>query len=53
MSGKAIPFLDLVTMHRELEPELSDVFRRGLSTAGFIGSPMVEQFETAFAEFCG
>lgn len=53
MSGKAIPFLDLVTMHRELEPELSEVFRRALNTASFIGGPMLEQFESAFAEFCG
>jgi len=49
----SIPFLDLVTMHRELEPELTEVFKRALSTAGFIGGPMVEQFESAFAEFCG
>ena len=54
MKGKdAIPFLDLVSIHRELEPELSGVFKRALDTAGFIGGPMVEQFEKAFAEFCG
>jgi len=47
-----IPFLDLVTPHRELAPELTEVFARALSTAGFIGGPMLEQFETAFAEFC-
>ncbi len=53
MNGKdAISFLDLVTMHRELEPELTAVFQRALATAGFIGGPMVEQFERAFAEFC-
>lgn len=53
MSGKAIPFLDLVTMHRELEPELSEVFKRALNTASFIGGPILEQFEGDFAEFCG
>ena len=53
MNGKnAIPFLDLVTPHRELAPELTEVFSRVLSTAGFIGGPMLEQFENAFAEFC-
>ncbi len=53
MNGKnAIPFLDLATIHRELEPELTGVFKRALDTAGFIGGPMVEQFEHAFAEFC-
>lgn len=54
MSGKdAIPFLDLVTPHIELEQQLTDVFKRALRTASFIGGPMVEQFEHAFAEFCG
>ena len=48
-----IPFLDLITPHLELEQELTGVFRRALHTAGFIGGPMVEEFEKAFAEFCG
>ena len=48
----AIPFLDLVTPHVELEEELTALFRRVLHTAGFIGGSMVENFETAFAEFC-
>jgi dTDP-4-amino-4,6-dideoxygalactose transaminase len=47
-----IPFLDLVTPHVELEQELTEVFRKGLHTAGFIGGPMVEEFEKAFAIFC-
>jgi dTDP-4-amino-4,6-dideoxygalactose transaminase len=49
----SIPFLDLVTPHVELEQELTDVFRRALLTAGFIGGPVVEEFERAFASFCG
>ena len=48
----AIPFLDLVSPHVELEEELTALFRRVLHTAGFIGGPMVENFETAFAAFC-
>ena len=47
-----IPFLDLVTPHVELEQELTQVFQKALRTAGFIGGPMVEEFEKAFAEFC-
>jgi dTDP-4-amino-4,6-dideoxygalactose transaminase/acetyltransferase-like isoleucine patch superfamily enzyme len=47
-----VPFLDLVTPHLELENELVSVFRRGLHTAGFVGGPMVEDFEKAFATFC-
>jgi len=46
------PFLDLVTVHVELEKELTEVFQRALRTASFIGGPMVEEFEKAFAEFC-
>jgi len=49
----SIPFLDLVTPHVELEHELTRVFRQALHTAGFIGGPMVEEFEKAFATFCG
>ncbi len=48
----SIPFLDLVTPHLELESELTGVFQQALRTAGFIGGPMVEEFETAFAGFC-
>jgi dTDP-4-amino-4,6-dideoxygalactose transaminase len=48
-----IPFLDLVTPHVELEQELTGVFHKVLRTAGFIGGPMVEEFESAFAKFCG
>jgi dTDP-4-amino-4,6-dideoxygalactose transaminase len=48
----SIPFLDLVTPHVELEQELTEVFHKALRTAGFIGGPMVEEFERGFAEFC-
>ena len=48
-----IPFLDLVTPHVELEQELTEVFQKALRTAGFIGGPAVEEFEEAFATFCG
>jgi dTDP-4-amino-4,6-dideoxygalactose transaminase len=47
-----IPFLDLVTPHQELETELLEVVRKALGTAGFIGGPMVEDFERDFAAFC-
>jgi dTDP-4-amino-4,6-dideoxygalactose transaminase len=48
----SIPFLDLVTPHVELEQELTDVFRRVMLTAGFVGGPVVEEFEKAFAALC-
>jgi len=47
-----IPFLDLVTPHEELKEELCGVFRTALGTAGFVGGPMVEEFEQEFAKFC-
>jgi dTDP-4-amino-4,6-dideoxygalactose transaminase len=52
ISNNGIPFLDLVTPHVELEQELTKVFQQALRTAGFIGGPMVENFEKAFAVFC-
>ena len=48
----SVPFLDLITPHVELEQELTEVFQKALRTGGFIGGPMVEGFEKAFAEFC-
>jgi dTDP-4-amino-4,6-dideoxygalactose transaminase len=48
----AIPFLDLVAIHANLEDELCSIFRQSLKTAGFIGGPMVEGFEAEFAKFC-
>ncbi len=47
-----IPFLDLVSQHLQLEEEFVSVFRSALTTAGFIGGPVVEGFEREFARFC-
>jgi dTDP-4-amino-4,6-dideoxygalactose transaminase len=52
MRALGVPFLDLVTPHVELQSELTAVFQRALRTAGFIGGPMVEEFENQFAAFC-
>ena len=51
-NGK-IPFVDLVTPHKELESELLTVFRTALETAGFVGGPMVQEFEREYARYCG
>src|SRR5436189_6089356 len=53
MSTDQIPFLDLVTPHRELEDELVSSFRNAIRSAAFVGGPMVENFEREFANFCG
>jgi dTDP-4-amino-4,6-dideoxygalactose transaminase len=47
-----VPFLDLVTPHRELEEELVAAFRSALRSAGFIGGPEVSGLEAEFAQFC-
>jgi dTDP-4-amino-4,6-dideoxygalactose transaminase len=47
-----IPFLDLISPHQTLESELVAVFQKALRTAGFIGGPMVEEFERNFSSFC-
>jgi dTDP-4-amino-4,6-dideoxygalactose transaminase len=52
MHSNTIPFLDLVTVHRELKEELLSVFETAVENAGFIGGPMVQEFERDFAEFC-
>ena len=52
MSVEGIPFLDLVTPHQQLKDELTAVFHRSLETAGFVGGPMVANFERDFAAFC-
>jgi dTDP-4-amino-4,6-dideoxygalactose transaminase len=51
-TSEKVPFLDLVRPHVELENELAEVFKSALRTAGFIGGPMVENFERDFATFC-
>jgi dTDP-4-amino-4,6-dideoxygalactose transaminase len=52
MTNSKIPFLDLITPHRELEAELLQVLQKALSSAGFIGGPMLDEFEQAFAQYC-
>jgi len=51
-STTKVPFVDLVTMHRDLENELMAVCKKVFETAGFIGGPEVEGFEREFAAYC-
>src|SRR3974377_187359 len=48
-----VPFLDLVAPQKEVEGELLAVVKKAFANAGFIGGPMVEEFERDFAQFCG
>ena len=51
MGNEQIPFLDLVTPHKEMEEELVSVLRNALHSAAFIGGSAVENFEKGFAGF--
>lgn len=53
MRDERIPFLDLVSPHRELEDELLAASRTAIRSAHFIGGPEVEGFEREFAAYCG
>ncbi len=53
MINEPVPFLDLVTPHREIEEDLVAAFRQALRTAAFVGGAQVEEFEREFAAFCG
>jgi len=53
VNSPSIPFLDLITPHRQLKDELAKVFDRALETAGFVGGSMVTDFEQEFSRFCG
>lgn len=50
--NEPIPFLDLRSLHQELEAQLLPVFLQTLRTTCFVGGPMVEEFEREFAKFC-
>jgi dTDP-4-amino-4,6-dideoxygalactose transaminase len=52
MNAHKIPFLDLVTVHQELESELIEVVKTALASGAFVGGPMVQGFEQDFAAFC-
>jgi dTDP-4-amino-4,6-dideoxygalactose transaminase len=53
MADNPVPFLDLVTPHRELENDLVEAFRQALRSAAFVGGAQVEGFEREFGEYCG
>ena len=47
-----VPFLDLKTLHSEIEEELICIFRQCLDTSSFVGGEEVQRFEEDFARFC-
>ncbi|HET9362231.1 MAG TPA: DegT/DnrJ/EryC1/StrS family aminotransferase [Vicinamibacterales bacterium] len=53
MTQQTIPFLDLVSLHRDIEEELIAACRSAIRSAHFIGGAEVEGFEREFAAYCG
>jgi dTDP-4-amino-4,6-dideoxygalactose transaminase len=53
MSSDSIPFVDLVTPHRQVEEELVDAFRHAVRSAAFVGGAQLDAFEREFADYCG
>jgi len=48
-----IPFLDLSAAYRELQSEIDDAVARSLASGCYIGGPEVDEFEAAYATYCG
>ena len=48
-----VPFLDLAAMTREIRGTLNQGWERLLDTSQFIGGAAVEEFEQAWAGYCG
>src|ERR1700742_1630239 len=46
-----VPFVDLKSLHREIEDELHQVFSRVLDSSAFVLGPEVKQFEQEFAAY--
>jgi dTDP-4-amino-4,6-dideoxygalactose transaminase len=49
----AVPFTDLAAMTREVRATIDQNWARLLETSAFIGGQAVEEFEQAWAEYCG
>lgn len=48
-----VPFLDLLALHRDLRDDLVEDLVELIESCAFVNGPAVEQFETAFAAYCG
>lgn len=48
-----VPFLDLEVHHRPYLAEFSEAIQRVIQSSAFAGGPFVQEFENAFAEYCG
>lgn len=53
MASETVPFLDFGPMHTRLKDRFTEVFESAVEESKFIGGPMLERFETAFANAVG
>jgi dTDP-4-amino-4,6-dideoxygalactose transaminase len=51
--SRTVPFLDLRRIHAGLKDTLLEEFGRLIDSGSFINGPAVEDFEAAFAAYCG
>lgn len=49
----AVPYVNLPLQFRRIKPEVMAAIERVLESGAYVLGPEVEQFERAFAEFCG
>jgi dTDP-4-amino-4,6-dideoxygalactose transaminase len=52
-ASNRVPFLDLVTLHEEVQPSLDAAVASVIASGRFVGGPLVEEFEQRWAEYCG
>ena len=50
-SNTSVPFMDLKAPHLAIRQQLASVLNRSIEEAEFIGGPMVDSFESAFADY--
>jgi dTDP-4-amino-4,6-dideoxygalactose transaminase len=50
---KKIPCLDLKEQHHQIKDEVFEAFNKVYNQTAFSGGSFVEEFENAFAEYCG
>ena len=48
-----VPFMDLSSMHQEMQEELEAAYRRVIGSNCLILGPEVTAFEERFAHYCG
>ena len=52
MSKQSIPFADLKTQYRSLQPEIDLAIKQVIEKCAFINGPYARKFEEEFAQFC-